>query len=207
MESQIREALQYTDLSSNEDSLIMSFKNEYWHTINQKTLANIVSCNLCEKAIWDCECLGEVSLNKNLISWDQKKGREGRCYCRKNPHGCNSPGCAQVYLRTWTGQPLLNHPVCSIAFPPRSHDDIIFIFKQRIEKVTMSGWLSHRTPYIESLEKQVQALQYEVSTINEYHKSYLKEIKQQQEQIYRLSNEVSTLKTALADALDALAQK
>ena len=71
----------------------------------------------------------------------------------------------------------------------------------------MSGWLSHRTPYIESLEKQVQALQYEVSTINEYHKSYLKEIKQQQEQIYRLSNEVSTLKTALADALDALAQK
>ncbi len=201
MESQIREALQYTEVSENSDgSKIMSFKTEFWHSINQKTSATIVSCNLCDKAIWDCECFGEdaVLVNKALKSWDIKKGKEGRCYCRQNPHGCKAPrqdgrGCLQVCLRTWTGQPLLKYPVCSVAFPPQCHDDIVFIFKQRIEKVNMSGWLSLRSPYIDSLEKHVRDLQCEVFTIHENQKTCM--------------NEISLLKAALADTLAALAAK
>jgi hypothetical protein len=233
MESQIREALQNTEISDDGNGkIIMSFKTEFWHSINQKTSANIVSCNLCDKTFWDCDCFGEdaVKVNKNLISWDMKRGKEGRCYCRQNPHGCNPPsqdrrGCQQLSLRTWTGQPLLKYDVCSIGFPPRSHDDIVFIFKQRIEKVYMSGWLSLRSPYIDSLEKQVRDLQCEVFTINENQKTCMKEISllrkefnknltakayeniMLEKDVMALKSEVETLKKALADTLAALATK
>ena len=173
MDSEIFEALQYMERSGDDmGNEIISFKAEHWGNINND-YTFIVACRLCRGDIWRCAC-----------QWEPMK-----------PKGCLCSGnkCQKVYLRTWTGQPIVKEPICS-SVVPRDLNQFVKDIQHRLTLCkTKCRWDEAGSIHTPMHTQRIQYLEKENTLL--------------EKDIANLIREVETLKKALADTLVALATK
>jgi hypothetical protein len=173
MDSEIFEALQYMERNCDDfGNEILNFKAEHWTGINND-YTFIVACRLCRGDIWRCAC-----------QWEPMK-----------PKGCLCSGnkCKKVYLRTWTGQPIVKEPVCS-SVVPRDIQQFVKDIQHRLTLCkTKCSWDEACSIHTPMHTQRIQYLENENTLL--------------QKDIVNLKREVETLKKALADTLVALATK